>query len=680
MAARAQPIWLAAYDHALGDAVRCQICDGTTQVVYDWVPDRDIPAHQATAEQCNVTDNGPAPRYSEPIRCHICDNGQTVMPFTYQAFKWDVIAKLPQRAGWTLDRERAGANNQMMPSTSASDVIVTPAISPAPVADPAARIAALFPRQGAVPPEAEFARGGGVYDGGVRYLVGGEVRTWGGPTEPVHSVVCVDGDDGSDGGRRLMGPAARLDAAAALECLGAAVRAWDRGCGPWPTMRVAERIERVIHFVKQMKRTREEVVRLLMWEIGKTRADAEKEFDRTVAYVYDTVEALKDADRQASRFSTVSGILAQIRRSPLGPALCMGPFNYPVNETFTTLIPALIMGNPVVAKLPRFGVLCYGPLLASFAEAFPPGVVNIFNGDGRETAGAIVEAGDLAALAFIGSSRVANVLKRQHPRPNRLRCVLGLDAKNSAIVLPDADLDVAVSECVAGALSFNGQRCTGLKLIFVHRSIADHFVGRLADAIDALPFGMPWERGVQLTPLPEPDKATRLQRYCEDAAAHGARVVNRLGGLTNRTFYFPSVLYPVSPAAAVYNEEQFGPVVPVTVFDDVAEALDAIARSPYGQQASVFSRDPRALGPLIDVLANQVCRVNLNAQCQRGPDVYPFAGRKDSAEGTLGVSDALRVFSIRSMVAAAMNDGNREIVQGVLRERTSAFLNTDYIF
>lgn len=88
---------------------------------------------------------------------------------------------------------------------------------------------------------------------------------------------------------------------------------------------MAERIERVIHFVKQMKRTREEVVRLLMWEIGKTRADAEKEFDRTVAYVYDTVEALKEADRQASRFSTVSGILAQIRRSPLGPALCMGP-------------------------------------------------------------------------------------------------------------------------------------------------------------------------------------------------------------------------------------------------------------------------------------------------------------------------------------------------------------------
>lgn len=549
---------------------------------------------------------------------------------------------------------------------------------PAPPPDPAARVAALFPRAGAVPAEADFAPGG-VYPHGLRYLVGGEIRSWGGHAEPVRSVVC-DGDSAEPDARRVLGPTARLDAEAALECLRVAAAAWDRGCGAWPTMRVAERIERVLHFVKQMKRAREEVVRLLMWEIGKTRADAEKEFDRTVAYVYDTVEALKETDRQASRLSPAAGILAQIRRAPLGPVLCMGPFNYPVNETFTTLIPALIMGNPVVAKLPRFGVLCYGPLLQAFADSFPRGVVSLFNGEGQKTAGAIVGAGDLAALAFIGSSRVANVLKKQHPRPSRLRCVLGLDAKNPAIVLPDADLDVAVRECVAGALSFNGQRCTAIKLIFAHRSIADRFVQRLADAVDALPFGMPWEPGVMLTPMPEPDKAARMKRYCDDAAEHGARVVNRHGGLTRHTFYFPSVLYPVSPAAAVYNEEQFGPVVPVTVFDDVAEVLDAIAASPYGQQASLIGRDPAVLGPLIDVLANQVCRVNINAQCQRGPDVYPFAGRKDSAEGTLSVSDALRAFSIRSMVAAPMNDENREIVQGVLRERTSAFLNTDYIF
>jgi glyceraldehyde-3-phosphate dehydrogenase (NADP+) len=273
-----------------------------------------------------------------------------------------------------------------------------------------------------------------------------------------------------------------------------------------------------------MMAVREETVRLLMWEIGKSRADSEKEFDRTVQYVMDTIEALKEIDRAGARFSANDGVLAHIRRAPLGVVLCMGPFNYPLNETFTTLIPALAMGNTIVVKLPRFGALCQAPLLACFAECFPPGVVNIVNGDGREVAAPIVESGAIAALAFIGSSHTANDLKRRHPMPNRLRCILGLDAKNPAIVLEDADLDLAVAECVTGSLSFNGQRCTALKLLFVHRAVAEKFVGRLADAVDALPFGMPWEKGVRITPLPALDRVAKMQeRRCGRAVAGSAR-------------------------------------------------------------------------------------------------------------------------------------------------------------
>jgi len=429
-----------------------------------------------------------------------------------------------------------------------------------------------------------------------------------------------------------------------------------------------------------MEKAREESVRLLMWEIGKTRADSEKEFDRTLQYVRDTVESLKEMDRAAGRFTASAGILAQIRRAPLGPVLCMGPFNYPLNETFTTLVPALIMGNTVVAKLPRYGMLCQAPLLRAFADAFPPGVVNVVNGDGRVVAGPLVETGDLAALAFIGSSRVANVLKKQHPRPNRLRSILGLDAKNPALVLADADLDLAVRECVAGALTFNGQRCTALKLLYVQRPVAERFLQKLADAVDALPFGLPWESGVKLTPLPEEGKAEALQKLVDDAVAKGARVVNANGGLVNRTFYFPSVVYPVSKTMSLHSVEQFGPVVPVVPFDDVRDVVDEIVASDFGQQASVFGRDARVVGPLVDVLANQVCRVNLNAQCRRGPDVYPFTGRKDSAEATLSVSDALRCFSIRSMVAAPGEDANRALLHDILNGRTSNFVNTDYLF
>jgi acyl-CoA reductase-like NAD-dependent aldehyde dehydrogenase len=114
-------------------------------------------------------------------------------------------------------------------------------------------------------------------------------------------------------------------------------------------------------------------------------------------------------------------------------------------------------------------------------------------------------------------------------------------------------------------------------------------------------------------------------------------------------------------------------------FEDVEEALQYVVTSEHGQQVSLFGSDPAQLGALIDPLVNQVCRVNLNAQCQRGPDVFPFAGRKDSAEGTLSVTDALRAFSIRSMVAAKQTEPNKQLLNAIVREHRSAFLNTEYI-
>jgi glyceraldehyde-3-phosphate dehydrogenase (NADP+) len=129
----------------------------------------------------------------------------------------------------------------------------------------------------------------------------------------------------------------------------------------------------------------------------------------------------------------------------------------------------------------------------------------------------------------------------------------------------------------------------------------------------------------------------------------------------------------------VYNEEQFGPVVPILSFKNISEPIDYIVQSNFGQQVSIFGTDKNQLGELIDPLVNQVCRVNINGQCQRGPDVYPFNGRKDSAEGTLSVHDALRVFSIRTMVAFKDNEQNNQLITDILAERKSNFLSTDFI-
>jgi glyceraldehyde-3-phosphate dehydrogenase (NADP+) len=152
-----------------------------------------------------------------------------------------------------------------------------------------------------------------------------------------------------------------------------------------------------------------------------------------------------------------------------------------------------------------------------------------------------------------------------------------------------------------------------------------------------------------------------------------------LGGIANKTYFSPAIVYPVHDEMRVFHEEQFGPVVPVLTFDSIEEPIGYMERSDYGQQVSIFGTDTDEIADLIDPLVNQVCRVNLNSQCQRGPDTFPFTGRKDSAEGTLSVTDALRVFTIRSLVAAKDQALNKALINGIVREHKSTFLSTDFI-
>ncbi|MFM7188902.1 MAG: NADP-dependent glyceraldehyde-3-phosphate dehydrogenase, partial [Bacteroidota bacterium] len=464
-----------------------------------------------------------------------------------------------------------------------------------------------------------------------------------------------------------------------LEALQAAIDSYNDGRGEWATMRVKQRIDCMVDFARGMKEKREEVVKLLMWEIGKSLADSRKEFDRTIDYIFETIEALKSLDRDSSRIQKVQGVYAQIRRGPLGVVLCMGPYNYPLNETYCSLIPALLMGNSVVFKPAKYGVLLHRPLLEVFRDAFPKGVVNFIYGEGAETSGVLMQSGKIDVLSFIGTSRVANILKKQHPNPNRLRAALGLEAKNPAIILPDADIDLAVEECITGTLSYNGQRCTALKMIFVHEQVRDAFLMRYLDRLKSLKSGMPWTDKVMLTPLPEAGKTDYLRGLIDDACYKGAKVLNEGGGNVVESFMYPAVLYPVDSSMRIYQEEQFGPVVPVISYTDVNVPIEYVVGSNYGQQVSIFAQDPELIAHLVDSLVNQVCRVNINSQCQRGPDVFPFNGRKDSAEGTLSVSDALRVFSIRTLVAAKQGALNDAILSDILEQRRSAFISSDFI-
>lgn len=199
-------------------------------------------------------------------------------------------------------------------------------------------------------------------------------------------------------------------------------------------------------------------------------------------------------------------------------------------------------------------------------------------------------------------------------------------------------MDNAVKECLLGSLSFNGQRCTALKIIFVHKDIREKFLAKFSEEVDKLKvrryaikkyvlifllqMGLPWEQGVNITPLPEPEKPKYLHELIEDALKHGnssqiyfrwliisigAKVINPRGHKADRTFVAPTVLFPVDERMRVYHEEQFGPLIPVREFEDLNDIYKYLDASNYGQQASVFTRDEQSAAKLVDVLVNQVC-------------------------------------------------------------------------
>lgn len=515
-----------------------------------------------------------------------------------------------------------------------------------------------FPRQSEIPEKSRLNQ----TVEQVEYLINGRLLKWRGQTSDIFSPICVRSTN-DDLVQVRVGCHPVVGHDEALKALDAAKTAFDNGFGKWPMMTVRERSRCVRDFIAEMKASKDEIVRLIMWEIAKPLPDAEKEFDRTVVYIENTMDALEDMSKNLSRIVEEEGIAGQVKRVPLGVVLCMGPYNYPLNETLTLLFPALLMGNTLIIKPPKNGVLLFRPMLDSMAKCFPKGVINVIYGEGETLIPPLMRSGGINVLAFIGSGSVANSIRALHPKPNRLRCCLGLEAKNAAIIIDGANIEGTVDECLKGALSFNGQRCTALKMLFVHKSCVDEFSNMLAVKMGSLKCGMPWEEGVQITPMPDLGKVSYLKGLIDEAASKGAVVLNPDGGRMEATMMKPALLFPVSEDSRIFREEQFGPVVPLAVFDNMETPVKYISTSEYGQQVSLFGGDQGMIGYLITSLANQVSRINLNTQCQRGPDSFPFTGRKDSAEGTLSIIDALRAFSIRSLVATKSTSDNVKIMR-----------------
>lgn len=524
-------------------------------------------------------------------------------------------------------------------------------------------LAQLFPTAAELPAEFEVSS-----FNAKKFLVNGEVRDYtGATTDVVSSIRIRDTENGQPVLKtKVIGQLPAMTSAEALEALSAAEKAYDKGLGQWPTSSPEQRIACMRKFIENMKPQRELVAKIEMHEVGKSYEDCLKEFDRTIEYIDKSIAAYEKMSATNETVVEIGGKIKKEKRTPKGIALCLGPYNYPLNETFAGgLISALLTGNPIICKLPRMGGMCNVPLFEAFQKSFPKGVVNFISGDGPTIVTPIMESGKIDILAFIGSEGAANKIIKAHPTPNRLSIVLGLGAKNPGIILKDADLDNAVKEAVAGSLSFNGQRCTALKQIFVHEDIAMAFAQKFTVEVNKLDIGMPYKKGVKITPLPtENEDVARMKALVQNAEDGGAVVLNKNqgGGTSDGTLYKPAVVFGVKPGMWLYEAEQFGPVVSISTFKDVEEVKQYCKNSPVGQQVSIFGKDPAVLNDLTQTFENLYCRTNINEQCQRSPDEFAFDGRKNSANGTLSITEAINRFTTSNMVTMKASEDNLRLL------------------
>ena len=371
--------------------------------------------------------------------------------------------------------------------------------------------------------------------------------------------------------------------------------------------------------------------------------------------------------------------------------------NYPLNETYATLIPALLMGNVVLMKIPTVGGLVHLLTMESFKKTLPKGAMNFVSGRGRDSMPVLMETGKVDVLAFIGGSGAADDLIHQHPHPHRLKVFLQLEGKNMGIFLPDifegpkSELSKAMDQAITGALSFNGQRCTALKLFFVPKAHGDMFAHLLTLRVETLNVGLPWQtwngdaatdaesaKYSDVTPLPNSKRTDLMRRLIDDAVSKGAKIMNRRGGEIiggpESTLMIPAVLYPVTPDMDIYHEEQFGPVVPIATYETLDTVRDYGQYGFTAQQVSLFLGEAGAASAatILDEFSTVFGKININSQCGRSPDTLPFSGRRSSAMGVMSVKDALREFSVPTVVAYKDTPENTPIVQEI--ESSSTFL------
>ncbi|NQD67326.1 CoA-acylating methylmalonate-semialdehyde dehydrogenase [Bacillus haikouensis] len=432
-----------------------------------------------------------------------------------------------------------------------------------------------------------------------------------------------------------------------------AVKAATEASVTWKKTPVPKRARLLYKYHTLLSDNHDELAKLVVQENGKSYKEAYGEVQRGL----ECVEFACGAPTLMMG-ETLSGIAEDIDsemfRYPLGVVAGITPFNFPMMVPLWMFPLAVACGNTFVLKPSERTPILANRLAELFTEAgFPQGVLNIIHG-AHDVVNGLIEHKDIAAISFVGSQPVAKyVYEKSAQQGKRVQALSG--AKNHHVVMPDADLDKAAEHIISSAFGSAGQRCMACSAVVVVGE-NEPFVNALKKKADDLCIGNGMDDEVLLTPVIRSEHRERTLKYIEKGMEEGATLIRdgrkEMDEMKDGNFLGATIFDHVKPDMTIAKEEMFAPVLSLLRADDLDEGLEYIRQSRFGNGATLYTKDAKAVRQFREEADAGMLGINVGVPATMA--FFPFSGWKDSFYGDMHVNgkDGVNFFTRKKMITS----------------------------
>lgn len=399
--------------------------------------------------------------------------------------------------------------------------------------------------------------------------------------------------------------------------------------GFWRKTTFADRAKCVLKLSELLKENAEELALIASTEMGKLKSEAKAEVLKSVRLC--EYYASRSADILQSKLSqSETGAMVEIKYEPLGVVLGIFPWNFPYWQVLRSAIPIIMSGNCVLIKpapnVPQSSLALQNLLNQS---GFDNGVIQtIFASETQiET---LINDSRIAATTLTGSEKAGAAVASLSAK-NIKKSVLELGGSDPFIVLPDADLEQALTNAMMARFQNNGQSCVSAKRFIVHENIAEEFLKGLIERIEKLVIGNPLNENVAIGPLARKDLQELLNSQVNDTLNAGAKLLYQTKIFPSTGFFYPpTIIGNIPESSRAFSEELFGPVISFYTFSHIDEAIQLANATSYGLGASIWSKDIMQAKQIANNIESGMIYIN---QIVKSDARFPFGGIKKSGFG-----------------------------------------------